>query len=137
MLDLLFVWLFLAFAVERMVEYTLKLFPIIDKKKISGIDTGMLISLIYAIPIAIFVRLDFFSLLDIKANAPLLGYIIAAFFMAGGTEAVHTIINWMKNNKELVKSVKSVSGGLGDVNIDVISAHKAESTPQENVKIQE
>lgn len=118
------VWLFCAVAVERLVELTVKIIPWLDKKKIANVDLGMLLAFTYALVIAIGAKLDFFTIFGIEFNIALVGYIIAALFMAGGTELIHSIINLSESEKQISKAtVKQLQDGGNLVNSDLEAEH--------------
>lgn len=103
-MTLLVAWVFLAFAVERMVELFLKMFPFVDKTKVSQVDIGMILSLLLSLVLAFGARLDFFAMFEIEFAWPVVGFILSALFMTGGSQLVHDITGWVTANKEKAKA---------------------------------
>lgn len=107
-MTMLVAWVFLAFAVERLVELMLKMFPIVDKTRIAQVDIGMLLSLLFSVVLAFGARLNFFAMFEIEFTWPVVGFILSALFMTGGSQLVHDITGWVTANKEKAKATQSL-----------------------------
>jgi hypothetical protein len=97
----LFVWLFCAFLVERLVEGTIHVFPFLDKRKVLGCDVTLLLALAYSVVIAYGANFNLFEMFAIPFQWAVFGILAAAILMAGGSSGVHPIIKrWFENNKD-------------------------------------
>jgi len=98
--ELLMVWLFLAFVIERLVEVLVKLLPFLQEITIKQVNVEMLLSLLAALVLSFGANLDFFKLFSIDFQWPYVGCVLSAFFMAAGSNVVHDITEWVKASKE-------------------------------------
>ena len=87
--DLVVLWSFLAFAVERFVEIIVKLIPSIHKKRLLGIEVPVLLAFFLSLIIAMGTALDFFQVFSIEFFWPCVGYILTALVMTGGSNLTH------------------------------------------------
>ncbi len=92
-------WAFLAFAVERMVEVTVKIFPRLEHTKISGLNTELFLAFLYALVIAYGAGCNFFNQFGIPFNWQSIEPAITALFLAGGSSLIHDLQSWVKTNK--------------------------------------
>jgi hypothetical protein len=103
------VFAFLAWAGERLTEYSLKLFSFLDKKKVGGMDVAMLIALAWCLFFAYGADLDFFVIFHIGFRWKFCGQAVSAIIMAGGSELAHSFIQRAAASKllnvELVKNL--------------------------------
>jgi hypothetical protein len=98
----LFIWLFCAFLVERLVEGTLHILPFLDKRKILGCDVPVVIAFIYALAICFGVGFDLFGMFTIPFQWPWVGILLAAIITAQGSSGVHPVIKrWFQNQKDM------------------------------------
>lgn len=105
-MEVITTWLFLSFTVERLVELVLQIFPILHKKKVMAVDIGLLLGLMFSLILSYGARLNFFEVFDIRFVWPELGPFFTALFMAGGSNFVHDITEWVKASKENAKPLK-------------------------------
>lgn len=100
-------WLFLAFAVERLVEIIVRIVPKIQKAKVLGIEVPVLISLMLSLMIAAGTDLDFFAVFHVRFLWPCVGYIFTALVMTGGANFIHDLVGWVRVAKEVRQSQAS------------------------------
>lgn len=99
-MEALQLWLVLGFAVERLTELIVKIFPVIEKKEISAVKVPMLISVAVALVISLGLpEVDFFQMLGVEYNFPYVGAVLSGLFMAGGAELVHKIIKKLEDKE--------------------------------------
>lgn len=97
----LFIWLFCAFLVERLVEGTVHVLPFLDKRKVFGCDVTLLLAFCYALVIAYGGNFNLFDMFAIPFQWSVFGPLAAAILMAGGSSGVHSIIKrWFQLNKD-------------------------------------
>lgn len=98
-MDTITVWLFLSFTVERMVELLLAVVPKLDKKQAWGIDVPVLLALALSLVLSFGAHLNFFQIFGIDFEWPVVGMILTAFFMVGGSNVVHDLLGWVNAAK--------------------------------------
>lgn len=99
-MDTITVWLFLSFTVERVVELILSAVPRLDKRQVLGVDVPVILALALSLVLSFGARLDFFEIFGVTFQWPLVGIILTAFFMVGGSSAVHDILGWVNASKQ-------------------------------------
>lgn len=109
-MDSALVWLFCSFAVERLVEQLMRVWPSLHKRQLAGIDVPTIISFALALFLAYGARIDFFAIFQIEFAWPSFGPLLSAVFMAGGSNAVHDMLEWVKASKEGAKRLNQQSG---------------------------
>jgi hypothetical protein len=102
--DLVVLWSFLAFAVERFVEIIVKLIPSIHKKRLLGIEVPVLLAFLFSLIIAMGTALDFFQVFNIEFLWPCVGFVLTALVMTGGSNLIHDLVAWVKAGKEAVQA---------------------------------
>jgi hypothetical protein len=100
---LLATWVFLAFAVERLVELLVNIVPTMDKKKVLGIQVPTLLAMTLSLGLAYGAGLDFFAMFGIGFKWRLAGPAISGLFMGGGSNLVHDIVEWVNAKKTMAK----------------------------------
>lgn len=95
----------LAVIVERAIELLLKIFPIIDKRKISEVDIQLLMALALGELVAFGAGIDLFEIAGLEFHIPYVGCAFAGFFIAGGSTAVHELLQLVTSAKEAFKQV--------------------------------
>ncbi len=98
-MDMITLWLFLAFTVERVVELMLTFVPRIDKKQVLGVDVPVLLSFLFALVLASGSGLDFFQIVGVDFAWPAVGPVLSAIFMVGGSTMIHDILGWINAAK--------------------------------------
>jgi len=98
--DLITLWSFLAFAVERFVEIIVSIIPDLHKKRLLGVEMPLLLALVLSLTIAIGTSLDFFQVFSIEFRWPLVGYVLTALVMTGGSNLIHDLVSWVRAGKE-------------------------------------
>ncbi len=93
-------WLFSSFVVERLTEGFLKLFPIIDKKKIAEVNIPLLIALIFSLVISFGAGFNLFTIFDIDFHFKYAGEFFSAILMSGGSKVIHDIIGYIEKLKK-------------------------------------
>lgn len=99
-MDTITVWLFLSFTVERMVELLLSVVPKLDKKQVLGVDVPVVLALILSLVLSFGAHLDFFQIFGVDFQWPIVGMVLTAFFMVGGSSALHDLLGWVNASKE-------------------------------------
>lgn len=99
---MVFIWIFLAYIVERAVEVTVIIIPFVDKKTILGCPVNLLLALFYSMVLAFGANLNFFAMFGIEFQWGVVGKVLAALFMAGGAKFAHGIFKWYSENKGIV-----------------------------------
>ncbi len=100
---LLATWIFLAFAVERLVELAINIAPALDKKRVFGIQVQTLLAMVVSLGLAYGAGLDFFAMFGIGFKWRLAGPAISGLFMGGGSNLVHDIVEWVNAKKTMAK----------------------------------
>lgn len=100
---LLATWIFLAFAVERLVELVMNIVPSMDKKRVLGIQIPILLAMVLSLGLAYGAGLDFFNMFGICFKWPMVGPAISGLFMGGGSNLVHDIVEWVNAKKTLAR----------------------------------
>ena len=103
-MDLVFVWLFVAFAIERIIEIITNAAPILNRIKIEHFNVKMILSFIFGIIISMGIGLNFFEMFNISFKINYLGEIISALFIMGGSNVIHDIVDWISANKNVAKA---------------------------------
>lgn len=98
-MNLIFVWLFLAFVIECAVETLVLIFPVIKTIKIDNLNIERILALVIALLYAFGTNLDFFMLFEIAFYIPYVGVVTTALFMAAGSSMVHKILQWIDGKK--------------------------------------
>ena len=99
-MEVLQLWAVLGFAVERLTELIVKVFPVIEKKEISAVKVPMLISVTIALVISLGTpELDLFKMLGVEYEFPYVGAVLSGLFMAGGSELIHKIIKKLEEKE--------------------------------------
>ncbi|MGI6642575.1 MAG: hypothetical protein ACOX3V_00930 [Bacillota bacterium] len=96
-------WVFLSFAVERIVEVVLKVLPSIDKRKLLGVEVSIILSFVFSLITAIGASINFFEVFEIHFRWPFVGYVFSALVMTGGSNLLHDIVEWGRAGKELAR----------------------------------
>ena len=99
-MDLISAWLFLSLVVERVVELTLCMMPYLDDLRLLGINMPVALALVLSPLLSFGAQLSFFEIFEISFRWPWLGYLLTAFFMVGGSGAIHDVLGWIKGQKE-------------------------------------
>ena len=86
----------LAVVVEFLVEVIKKAFPGIDDLQLRYLDGENIIALILGIGIAIGAGIDFFALVDIDFQYPVIGAIVTGIFLGGGSSIIHDLVDGVK-----------------------------------------
>ena len=100
---LLATWVFLAFAVERLVELVMNILPTLDRKKVLGVQVPTLLALVLSMVLAYGAGLDFFRIFGISFKWCLVGPAMTGLFMTGGSNLVHDIVEWVNAKKIMAK----------------------------------
>lgn len=98
--DLVILWFFLAFAVERFVEIIVNVVPGIHRRRLLGVEVPVLLAFVLSLTIAMGTALDFFQVFNIEFRWPCEGYVLTALVMAGGSNLIHDIVSWVRAGKE-------------------------------------
>jgi hypothetical protein len=98
--DLVVLWSFLAFAVERFVEIIVNIIPALHRKRLLGIEMPFLLAFVLSLTIAVGTALDFFQVFNIQFRWPGVGYVLTALVMTGGSNLIHDLVNWVRAGKE-------------------------------------
>jgi flagellar biosynthesis protein FliR len=99
---MVFIWIFLAYIVERAVEATVTVIPFLDKKVIWGWPVNLLLALVYSMVLAFGANLNFFAMFGVEYKWAVIGTVLAGLFMAGGAKFAHSIFKWYSENKGIV-----------------------------------
>ena len=102
-MELIAVWLLLAFVIERLVEVIVKLMPFLKQLNIQEVNIEMFLALAASLVIAFGTELDFFKIFTIEFQYPYVGNVLSALFMSAGSNVVHDIIEWIRATKESAK----------------------------------
>lgn len=100
---LLATWVFLAFAVERLVELVMNVVPMLDKKRVFGIQIPTLLAMALSLFLAYGSGLDFFAMFGISFQWRPVGPAITGLFMGGGSNLVHDIVEWVNAKKTMAR----------------------------------
>ena len=100
---LLATWVFLAFAVERLVELVMNIVPALDKRRILGVNVPTLLALVLSLVLAYGAGLDFFTMFGISFKWNPVGPAVSGFFMGGGSNLVHDIVEWVNAKKTMAR----------------------------------
>jgi hypothetical protein len=85
-------FLFLTVLAERTTEQTLRILPFLDHRTLWTIPTPMLVALFWALVFSWGADLNFFVMLGFSFRWPLVGFLVTAILMTGGSNLVHSII---------------------------------------------
>lgn len=100
-MDILQAWLFLGFAVERLTEFIIKMFPVLEKKEIKAIKVPTLISFLLALLITLGTEdLDLFKMVNLEYSIPFVGQVLTALFTAGGSDLIHKILKKLEKKEK-------------------------------------
>ena len=114
----LFVWLFCAVLIERLVEGTVFVFPFLDKRKILGCDVTLLLAFGYSVVVHFGANFNLFEMFNIPFKWAVFGILAAATIAAGGSSGVHGIIKrWFMNKK--LSETPAVGFTVSDIEADV------------------
>jgi hypothetical protein len=99
---MVFIWIFLAYIVERAVEATVTVIPFLDKKVLWGWPVNLILALIYGMLLAFGANLNFFAMFGIEFQWAVIGHLVCGLFMALGAKFCHGIFKWYNKNKGIV-----------------------------------
>ena len=77
-------WVFLAFAVERLVEIVVKAIPPLHRLRIMGIEVPFLLAFVFSL-LGCWGRPGFLRRLQHPVTLPVVGYVFSALVMTGGS----------------------------------------------------
>lgn len=115
------IWIFLAFVVERLVEWLSKMIPWLAGASIGKLKVQTVLAFAISLLFSFGARLDFFAMFHIPFTVPAVGPVIAAIFMSGGSNLVHDIVSWVTNKKEESKSRAAVRAAEAEITLRKIA----------------
>ena len=106
-MDRFMTWLFLSFVVEKLSEYTGKLVPVIERLENEYVNTKLFIAFGFSLLFTFGANLDFFKAFEIEFTFPVVGIILTAVFLSGGSNAVHDLLSVVANVKTALKPAET------------------------------
>ena len=82
------------------MELVLRLVPQLDKRHVGGLPVPVLLAFVLALLLAYGAGLDFFAIFGVQFAWPVVGPLLSAIFMVGGSNLIHDLVGWVQAAKE-------------------------------------